>query len=211
MSLVNLIASQAASALTLMKQYVLNPSLVCPNGITVPLKTHHYRFSGDAVVSKRVVIDLTQGKKTTTDNIAPGPREWDIEAHVGGMPGELSSRFMPSIGAFRDALEGAWSGRQQVTFFDKYQKSWQVVVEHFEYEPDPTEENALLVRIHLVELNVQTVSVSGVAYDPQMASAIAADGTTSGAPKALGTSENAVQTTDSTTSQSVLSIPGAAY
>jgi hypothetical protein len=203
-----LIASNSSFVISFIRQYVLNPVIVCPNGVSVPIKLTHYRCFGDSVVSKRVVIDLTQGKKTTTDNIAPGPHQWEVEGYVGGLPYELSSRFMPSIGIMRDSLDGGWSQRQQVTFFDKYQKSWQVVVEHFEYEPAPDEENALLVRLHLVELNVQTISVSGIANDPVSAAASAPDGTQYGAPKSLGTSENSVQAPTSPTGQSVSSIPG---
>jgi hypothetical protein len=222
-NIISLLASNSAYAITLIKQYVLKPVLVCPvppNGsvtdpvpITtpVPLSCHHYRCYGESAVSRRVVINLNQGKQNATDNVAPGPHEWEIEAHVGGLPFEITSRFMPSIGMMLAALDNAYMSRQQVGFFDKFQKLWQIVVQRFEYEPTPDEENAILVRLHLVELNVQVVGANGVVVNPVTAAASPADGTAYGTPEDLGTTENAIQAPSSASGVSLAAIPGVSF
>jgi hypothetical protein len=187
-SLYNLIASNAALAISLIKQFVLNPVLA-----GVPIQCYRYLFDGEADVSKQVLVNLQQGKQNVSDNVAPGPHEWQLEGYVGGMPVELSSQFMPSIASMRDLLDKAYLSRDSVTFFDKYQRAWTVMIVHFGYEIPPDTQNRLVVRLHLRELNSLTVSTVAAAQDEIAAAANPPDGTVTGAPAILGNTQAAAQ------------------
>ena len=67
------------------------------------------------------------------DNVAPGPRVWTIEGYIGGIPGELTSLFMPSLILFRDILDTAFFSRQIVPFVDTEFKSHDVMIAKFSY------------------------------------------------------------------------------
>jgi hypothetical protein len=199
MSLINLVAGGAAAALALVKQYVGNPTLIY-NGASVPIQTFRYVPRIEADVSRKVLIDMT-GKKFVTDNVAPGPHEWHIEGYIGGLPLELSSLFMPSIGVFRDVLDEAFLSRQPLDFYDADQKAWTlaggnpVLITVLEFEKLPDTENRLLVRIDLRELFFLSAQVTSISPLDKIASAATPTaGGAAGVPADSGATEAVAET-----------------
>ena len=194
MSLLNLIAEGSATALTVLRQYTGNPKVVYGD-LVVPIQAFKYVTRESAVVSKKVLVDMT-GKKNVTDNVAPGPHEWHMEGYIGGTPLELSILYMPSLGTYRDMLDAAYWSRQALDFYDADQKGWTlasghpVCIELFEYEKVPGEQNRLRVVLDLRELIFAEVQTSFVSpLDPVAATATPTDGGASGAPAAAGATE----------------------
>ena len=176
MSFLNLIAEGSAAAVAVLQTYIGSPKIVYGD-LTVPIQAFRYVTRESAVVSKKVLVDMT-GKKNVTDNVAPGPHEWHIEGYIGGTPLELSLLYMPSIATLRDILDAAYWSRQALDFYDADQRGWTLVsghpicIELFEWEKVPGEQNRLRVVLDLRELifaDVQTSLVSPL--DPVAATA----------------------------------------
>ena len=70
----------------MVKQFTSNPRI---NGI--PIQSTRFDCVMEAEVSRHVLISLQQNLQNVFDNVAPGPRTWEIEGYVGGLPVELSS------------------------------------------------------------------------------------------------------------------------
>lgn len=194
MSLLTLIASNAAAAINLVRAYVGNPTIVF-NGVSVPIQTYRYVPRIEAQVSTKVLVDMT-GKKLVTDNVAPGPHEWHIEGYIGGMPIEFSSIWMPSIASFRDALDAAFLSRQPLDFYDADRKAWTllggnpVMITSLEFEKSPDTENRLIVRIDLRELRFLSAQISTVSPQDVVAqTATPANGGPAGLPASGGAQE----------------------
>lgn len=185
MGLANLIASHSAVALTLIKQYIGVPWLA-----GVPISATRFRRSTRADVARHVLIDLTAGKQYVNDNVAPGPRTWEIAGYIGGLPLELTSLFMPSLNMFRDMIDKAYYSRQLVDFMDPDFKRWKVVIERFEYEKEPDTQNRLTIAVTLSEINVLTALIAP--GDPSGLPSAPASGTEAGLPVAAGTVEAVV-------------------
>jgi hypothetical protein len=207
MSIVNLIASNSAAAIALVKQYVGNPTIGF-NGVFVPIQCYRYVPRISAAVSKKILIDTT-GKRQATDNVAPGTHEWHMEGYIGGLPFELSSLFMPSIANFRDTLDNAFLSRLPLDFYDADQKAWTnanghpVLIEDLEFEKLHDTENRLTVRISLREINFLTVTINTTTpQDPVTAAATPASGTSTGAPSQNGAQEAVAENTPAAPSSS---------
>ena len=186
MSLINLITSNAAAALNLIKHWTQQPVLA-----GVRIEATRFERTIEADVSKHVLVDITQGKKTVNDNVAPGPRTWQIEGYIGGTPLELTSLYMPSLAEQRDLLDAAATAREIVTLMDPEFRTWQVVIASFYHSKEPDTANRVPVRLSVQEVNVLTVGVT--VGDPVVDSATPAPGGDSGPPADQGVTENAPQ------------------
>lgn len=184
MSLYSLLLSNSASALSLIKGYLTTPILA-----GVPISPTLWRPSSKAQVSRKVLVDV-QGKKNVTDNVAPGPHEWDVEGYIGGAPFELTSRYMPSLSFARDLLDTAFYSRQMLSFLDVEHREWQVLMEDFQHERRADEQNRIFVRLHLVELNLIVTAITLGQDLPEVAAAASpAAGSDAGPPAGQGTTQ----------------------
>jgi hypothetical protein len=152
----------------------------------VSIESTRFERTMDAEVSKKVLIDLTAGKKNVLDNVAPGPRTWEIEGYVGGLPGELSSLYMPSIPVAAAALDFMSQARQIVVLRDKLFKTYDVLIARLWIADQPDTQNRMPVRITLVEITSLTTSVATL---PTQAAASPAAGSALGAPQDAGLTE----------------------
>lgn len=191
MSIYTLIASGSAAALHLIRKFVAMPSLA-----GVRIEPTVFEPEIQSAVSKKVLVDLTLGKKTVNDNVAPGPHEWEIEGYIGGLPFEMSSVFMPSLRAFRDAIDAAVLSRQILTLIDLDYKSWPVLVERFRWRKTPDVANRIYVMLSLSEVNSLSVSIS-VGEIAVVKNATPDPGTADGAAADEGTAVTAQQGHDS--------------
>jgi hypothetical protein len=160
-NIANLIATNAAVALTLIKQWVGQPNV---GGMSI--KTTRFDCIMDAEVSRHVLINLAGGLQSVMDNVAPGPRTWEIEGTVGGFPGEMSSLFMPSIRISVEILDRTFQARQQTTLLDPDFRSFNVFISHFEYSYDPTVQNRIHVKLSLVEVFILQASTAPLGTVP---------------------------------------------
>lgn len=154
MSIAQLIVNNSAVALSLIKGWAGQPNL---NG--VPIKSTRCDCIMDAEVSRHVLINLSQQLQNVMDNVAPGPRTWEIEGTIGGFPFELTSLYMPSLQLMITTLQGLFQSRQQMTFLDPYFNSAQVLISHFEYNFRAEVQNRVPVKISLVEITILTSQV----------------------------------------------------
>ena len=191
MSIANLIASSVANALALVKRYLAQPMV---GGITI--QATRFECVMEADVSRKVVIDLTQNnKRNVMDNVAPGPRTWEIEGYIGGLPFELTSLYMPSLAMATDLLDGLFQAREQTTLVAPNFKSFPVLISRFEYSAVPDVQNRVPVRISLVELTSLTATLAVIEATPSLQSLASPDaGSPLAAPLVAGVTESGVPT-----------------
>jgi len=185
MSLASALAQGSHFALALIKRYVTQP-MVGP----VSIETTRFERTMDADVSKKVLIDLTQGKRSVLDNVAPGPRTWELEGNIGGVPGELTSAFMPSITAADAILDNLSQSRQVVTLRDQLYREYSVLIARYRSADLPEMQNRKHVEMTLVEITVLTAGVTTGGGDAQVESlATPTPGGASGVPANAGVTE----------------------
>jgi hypothetical protein len=186
-SIANLIASNSALALSLIKQ-IINAPVVG----SVVIQASVFRCVTDAEVSRHVLIRSTDSElQSVTDSVAPGPRTWEIEGYVGGFPIELTSLYMPSLNLYIDLLYALFSSRAPTTLLDPfYRNISNVLISHFEYSKDPLEQNRVAVKMSMVEITVLTVE-SGTAQSLGQKGVVQpSDGGSYGSPAKLGSTGN---------------------
>jgi hypothetical protein len=206
MSIASLIISDSSLALSLIKQWVGQPNL---GG--VPIKSTLCKCSMDAEVSRHVLINLSQQLQNVMDNVAPGPRTWEIEGTIGGFPVELTSLYMPSLSLMISILQNLFQSRLQTRFIDPFFNNAQVLISHFEYDFRPDTQNRVPVRIGLVEITVLQSQVGvgtiqGLSPSPTVDASVPQAGGVAGAPSAQGASGFSV-----TGGPPVLSTPGTQF
>jgi hypothetical protein len=162
-NIASLITSNVALALTLIKQWLGQPNV---GGI--PIKSTRFDCIMEAEVSRHVLINLMGGLQNVMDNVAPGPRTWEIEGTVGGIPLELSSLYMPSIKAAVDYLDGLFQSRQQTTLLDPDFRTFDVFISNFTYSYDPAIQNRIKVKLSLVQVFILTASVAPTGTVPTL-------------------------------------------
>jgi hypothetical protein len=186
MSIATIIANSVSSALAVIKQFTAQPKI---NGM--PIKTTRFDCIMEAEVSRHVLINLQQNLENVMDNVAPGPRTWEIEGYIGGLPIELTSLYMPSLKFFVDLLDTAFFSRQTVNLIDPDFRSFSVLISRFNYSGDPQVLNRVPVKISLVEVNVLKADVGQLASVPGLqANASPVPGQPFAAPAALGSTPN---------------------
>ena len=199
MALLDLIG-QGGPVLQLIKNYLTQPTVAF-----VAIQATRFETTMEADVSKKVIIDLTRGKHIVNDNVAPGPRTWEVEGFVGGMPGELSSYFMPSLVIFTAMLEAAYLSRQQVPLKDPSGRMFQVVISRFWYSTQPEVQNRVPVRLTLQE--IYTLSVLTLAANA-LPSATPLDGSLSGNSLSSGVTQSLTQGEAATAALGALTLVG---
>jgi len=181
MSLAQLIVNDAALALSIIKNYVGQPNV---GG--VPIRAVRCDCIMEAEVSRKVLINLSQQLQNVMDNVAPGPRMWEIEGTIGGLPGELTSLYMPSLQLMISALQGIFQARQQTSFIDPYFNTAQVLISRFEYGFKADTQNRVPVKISLVELTVLQSQLGSDQETPEVSAASPVAGSSYAAPAASG-------------------------
>ena len=186
MSIATLIASNASSFLSVVKQFTTNPRI---NGL--PIQANRFDCVMEAEVSRHVLINLQQNLQNVMDNVAPGPRTWEIEGYVGGLPVELTSLYMPSLKFFIDLLDGMFNSRTPVILIDPAFRGYSVLISRFKHSTVPGVQNKVTVSISLVEVTVLKASVGPLSSTPDLqANASATPGQPNAAPAALGATAN---------------------
>jgi hypothetical protein len=199
MSIATLIASDAAIALTLIKQWIGQPNV---GGI--PVKSTRFDCVMDAEVSRHVLINLAGGLQNVMDNVAPGPRTWEIEGTLGGLPGEFTSLYMPSIKAEVDLMDKTFQSRTQTTLIDPDYRSFDVFISHFEYNYDPSIQNRIKVKLSLVEVFILQASTAPLGTVPALQqNASPSSGSSNAAPTNMGSTSSTVPTSYPTTAQGI--------
>jgi hypothetical protein len=182
MSIGTMIASNLSSFVSMVKQFTSNPRI---NGI--PIQSTRFDCVMEAEVSRHVLINLQQNLQNVFDNVAPGPRTWEIEGYIGGVPFELSSLYMPSLKFFVDLLDGIFNSRTPCTLLDPSFREYSVLVSRFKHSIVPGTQNKVAVTLSLVQITVLTASVGPLATTPDLqSSASAAPGQPDAAPAVLG-------------------------
>lgn len=185
MSLENLISagpSIGAVAINLVRQFINNPIV---GG--VPIQATRFECVMEAEVSRHVLVNLQQGLQNVMDNVAPGPRTWEIEGYVGGLPGELTSLFMPSLLIMTRALDAVFNSRRTTTLIHPTSTMSTVMISRFSYSYDPAVANRIPVKISLVEVTILTAEVGPSANVPaEQASASPVPGQANAAPAPMG-------------------------
>jgi len=182
MSLATLIASNAAAALGVIKQYTTNPKV---GGVLV--QATRFDCIMDAEVSRHVLINLQQGLQNVMDNVAPGPRTWEIEGYVGGLPGELTSLYMPSLSLMVKFLDMQFNMRQMTFLIDPQFRTYNVFIASFRYSYEPSTQNRVPVKLSLVEVTILKADIGSQATVPtDQANASAQPGQPFGASANLG-------------------------
>ena len=161
MSIASLIANHSAMALSLIKQWIGQPNL---GGI--PVKSTRFDCVMDAEVSRHVLINVMGGLQNVMDNVAPGPRTWEIEGTIGGLPVELSSIYMPSIKAEVDYIDSLFQSREQTTLMDPDFRTFDVFISNFTYSYQGDVQNRIKVKLSLVQVFILTASSSPVGTIP---------------------------------------------
>ena len=203
-SLSNLIVTNAAVALTMIKQWIQQPNV---GGI--PVKSTRFDCIMDAEVSRKVLINLQGGLLNVMDNVAPGPRTWEIEGTLGGLPVEFSSLYMPSIKAEVDYMNGLFQSRQQTKLMDPDFRVANVFISHFEYSYDPSVQNRMKIKLSLVEVFILQASTAPLGTVPTLQQAASpAAGTLAAAPLNAGASTSGPGPWDTNVPASVAAIPG---
>jgi hypothetical protein len=189
MSIATLIASGAANALSIIKQFVAQPNLA-----GMPIAATRFDCVMEADVSRHVVIDLTQNnKKNVMDNVAPGPRTWEIEGYIGGLLLELTSLYMPSLALATRLIDDLFQARTPTVLITPYFNSHNVLISRFEYSSVPDVQNRVPVRISLVEVTSLTANLAIIEATPSLQSlASPAAGSPLSAPLAAGVTESGV-------------------
>ena len=204
MSIATLIASASAVALSLIKQWIGQPNV---GGI--PVKTTVFRCVMDAEVSRHVLINLMGGLQNVMDNVAPGPRTWEIEGTLGGLPMEFTSLYMPSIKAEVDLMDSTFQSRQQTTLLDPDFRSFNVFISHFEYEYDPSVQNRMKIKLSLVEVFILQASTAPLGTVPPLQqNASAPAGSSMAAPLNSGSTSANVLTSSTVVPSTITAIPG---
>jgi len=201
MSIAQLIVNNSAVALSLLKQWIGQPNV---GGI--PIKSTRFDCVMEAEVSRHVLINLMGGLVNVMDNVAPGPRTWEIEGTLGGLPLELSNIYMPSIKAEVDFMDGIFQSRQQTTLLDPDFRTFDVFISNFTYSYDPSIQNRIKIKLSLVQVFILTASVAPTGLTPALQQAASpAAGSATGAPTNLGTTPSTVP---STITPTLSAIPG---
>jgi hypothetical protein len=186
MSIATLIASNLSSFVSVVKQFTSNPKI---NGL--PIQAVRFDCVMEAEVSRHVLINLQQNLENVFDNVAPGPRTWEIEGYVGGLPIELSSLYMPSLKFFVDLLDGVFNSRTPCNLIDPSFRSYSVLISRFKHSTTPGVQNKVAVSMSLVEVTVLKASVGPLATVPDLQSAASATpGLPNAAPAVLGATAN---------------------
>ena len=186
MSIATLIASNLSAFVSVVKQFTSNPRI---NGI--PIQSTRFDCVMEAEVSRHVLISLQQNLQNVFDNVAPGPRTWEVEGYIGGLPGELSSLYMPSLKFFVDLLDGIFNSRTPCSLIDPSFREYSALISRFRHSTVPGVQNKVTVALSLVEITVLTASVGPLGTVPDLqSSASATPGQPNGAPAALGSSAN---------------------
>jgi Dit-like phage tail protein len=193
MSLQTLIATINPIAITLVKKFLSQPIV----GL-VPIEATRFDCIMEAEVSRHVLINLQQGLQNVMDNVAPGPRTWEIEGYIGGFPVELSSQYMPSLFLMTTALDGIFNSRQTTTLVDPSSRLYQVMISRFQYSHDPAVANRVPIRLSLVEITILKAEIGTQASTPvDQVNSSSTPGKTGGAPASYGsTPSNAAAVPD---------------
>lgn len=176
MSISTLIASGAANALALIKQFVTNPTI---GGVTV--RATRFECVMEAEVSRKLLINLQanstgqgqQGLQNVFDNVAPGPRTWDVEGYVGGLPFELTSLYMPSLDFMTQRLDSIFNGRQATVLLAPSPtfgtlRTYNVLISRYSYRSDPNTANRAIVKLSLVEVTFYKVGIGPAGSTPAL-------------------------------------------
>jgi hypothetical protein len=187
MSIATLLASNASLAISLIKQFVASPMV---GGIAI--QATRFDCTTEAEVSRHVLIRSSDSElQNITDSVAPGPRTWEIEGYIGGLPMELTSLYMPSLTLMTDLLQGILDSRKPTVLLDPYYRTINnVLISRFNYSKAPEEQNKVPVKISLVEITVLTVQSGPQSEIGQKGVVQPSDGGSYGAPANLGSTAN---------------------
>ena len=193
MSLANLIASNAAYAISIIQKFISSPVV---GGVSI--QTTRFDCIQESEVSRHVLINQQTGNlQNIHDNVAPGPRTWEIEGYVGGFPVELTSQYMPSLRMYVDELDRLFSSREATTLIDPtYRNYTKVMISRFQWSAEPDTRNRVPVKLSLVEITELTVkagplaaSKGGVVTDVAQY-ATPPSGGQFGTPSSMGSTQN---------------------
>jgi hypothetical protein len=169
------LGSALLTGLSAYRQYQAVPVLYLSSTINVRLENFRYKLSADAEVSTQVLIavnaDGTSNKQYITDNVAPGPRKWQIEGFV--TTSDLSSAafsavnltgFDTTITLQVEALWQTFYSRSTFLFQDAEGKKYpNVAIVSLDFEKDPLTQNKVPISISLQEVNILTLNTNGIA------------------------------------------------
>ena len=109
-------------------------------------------------VSKKMIVDVNQGKQYLTDNVAPSPREWTLTGYISPIPGTQTFNSPVSYLAMlaqKTILSQAFYSRQLLVFVTKMQEeSLTVGITNLEFDTDPSITNRVPVSMTIREINV---------------------------------------------------------
>ena len=145
-----------------------------PDTVFVRLENFRYKLGAEAEVSTQVLIavnaDGTSNKQYITDNVAPGPRKWQIEGFI--TTSDISSAvfsavnltgFDSSISLQLEALWQAFYSRSTFLFQDADGRKYpNVAIVSLDFDKDPLTQNKVPINITLQEVNILTLSTNGV-------------------------------------------------
>jgi hypothetical protein len=169
MSIATLLASNASLAISLIKQFVASPMV---GGVAI--QATRFDCITEAEVSRHVLIRSSDSElQNVTDSVAPGPRTWEIEGYIGGLPMELTSLYMPSLNLFTDLLQGILDSRKPTVLLDPFYRTINnVLISRFQYSKEPDSQSG----------PQSEIGQKGVVQP--------SDGGSYGAPAALGSTAN---------------------
>ena len=187
MSIATLLASNASLAISLIKQFVASPMV---GGVAI--QATRFDCITEAEVSRHVLIRSSDSElQNITDSVAPGPRTWEIEGYIGGLPIELTSLYMPSLNLFTDLLQGILDSRIPTVLLDPFYRTINnVLISRFQYSKEPDSQNRVPVKLSLIEITVLTVQSGPQSEIGQKGVVQPSDGGSYGAPANLGSTAN---------------------
>ena len=153
----------APSALRLLRNLLTLPYL----GF-IPIHTDSFVTKRAAEISTQLIVSQgIGGKEFITDNIAPGPRTWDLKGYISGIPFiELSNWFMPSLMAQKLVIDTWYTSRKPVPFRTTDGEILTVLIRECSFIEEPENMNTVRIEVSLQEINYLTMIsnvVSGTA------------------------------------------------
>lgn len=153
----------APSALRLLRNLLTLPYL----GF-IPIHPDSFVTKRAAEISTQLIVSQgIGGKEFITDNIAPGPRTWDLKGYISGIPFvELSNWFMPSLMAQKLVIDTWYTSRRPVPFRTTDGEILTVLIREYSFIEEPENMNTVRIEVSLQEINYLTMIsnvVSGTA------------------------------------------------